>query len=483
MGRDIVPNSRLAASRKALLSPSGSGRAMSRQELADACNAELARMYKAPARQRWAGMTEKTIGALERGEIRWPNEDYRAALCTVLGTDERSLGFYIDRPAANDLPVEPSIDFSFATAGSQISGRLGRRTFLTTALPVAGFATMPSAFLWSAASESLNLAHGVPTGYAGDTLASARDGLREAATDYVHTSNLPNAAAGALKVRTVLSPLMDRRLPLSEAKELYLLHGAACLLLASVSHDFGESAAGMMQADAAEHFAMLAEHPELLGWVRCTKAMIDLWRDRPESALVHAVGRTASNRADSYRLQGLEIRALAQLGRKSEAKHRLQLLEGTGPSFPPAGELSDLGAMFTFPEGRQKYYSAVSYSLLGERDSAEQYVAELGFLDGPPNGAKAWPISWALSRSYLALARLDAGAADGGPEAAADALAPVLTMSEGQRISQLAQVFRALGNRLSVKSFHQSSAAISLSHEVQNFLGGALRQKERTQWS
>lgn len=91
--------------------PSGSGRPMSRQELADACNTELASMYARQGRRpRWAGLTEKAIGALERGEIRWPNEDYRQALCTVLQTDKRSLGLYIDRPdnAKNgELPDPP----------------------------------------------------------------------------------------------------------------------------------------------------------------------------------------------------------------------------------------------------------------------------------------------------------------------------------------------------------------------------------------
>lgn len=76
---------------------------MSRLELADACNTELGAMYQARGgRQRWAGLTEKTIGALERGEVRWPNDDYRRALCKVLQADERSLGLYIDRPANTD---------------------------------------------------------------------------------------------------------------------------------------------------------------------------------------------------------------------------------------------------------------------------------------------------------------------------------------------------------------------------------------------
>ena len=96
MGREIVPNTRLTAARKSLLSPSGSERTMSRQELADACNAVLARMYaERGSRQRWAGLTERTIGALERGEIRWPNHDYRRALCVVLVTDERGIGLYL----------------------------------------------------------------------------------------------------------------------------------------------------------------------------------------------------------------------------------------------------------------------------------------------------------------------------------------------------------------------------------------------------
>jgi len=74
VAREIVPNTHLQAARKGLLSPSGSGRPMSRQELADVCNAALASMYaKQGRRQRWAGLTEKTLGTLERGEIRWPN--------------------------------------------------------------------------------------------------------------------------------------------------------------------------------------------------------------------------------------------------------------------------------------------------------------------------------------------------------------------------------------------------------------------------
>ena len=133
MGRDIVPNSRLRAARKALLSPSGSGRPMSRQELADACNAEMASMYtKQGRRQRWAGLTEKTIGALERGEIRWPNDDYRRALCAVLSADERSLGLYVDRPA--DTHAYQSVTIT----GRDLDNEVRRRELLPMAAAAVG---------------------------------------------------------------------------------------------------------------------------------------------------------------------------------------------------------------------------------------------------------------------------------------------------------------------------------------------------------
>lgn len=107
VGRKIVPNDRLTAARKALLSSSGSGRPMSRQELADRCNAELAVKYAdRGGKQRWAGLTDRTIGALERGNIRWPNDDYRWALCRVLQADKRSLGFYIDRPDSSEVRAD-----------------------------------------------------------------------------------------------------------------------------------------------------------------------------------------------------------------------------------------------------------------------------------------------------------------------------------------------------------------------------------------
>lgn len=86
------PNSQLAAARRARRSPSGSGRVMSRQELADLVNVELADTGR-------RGSLDATyVGKLERGEHRWPQDAYRQAFRAVLGADsDAALGFFVVR--------------------------------------------------------------------------------------------------------------------------------------------------------------------------------------------------------------------------------------------------------------------------------------------------------------------------------------------------------------------------------------------------
>ena len=92
------PNDRLRRARESQVSPSGSGRPMSRRELADAASAHL----RHP-------LSDDYIARLERGEIRWPSKAIREALRCVLGaSDDGELGFYITRPARTLPPVFPA---------------------------------------------------------------------------------------------------------------------------------------------------------------------------------------------------------------------------------------------------------------------------------------------------------------------------------------------------------------------------------------
>lgn len=95
----------LRRARLRLLSPSGSGRPMSRQELAEAVNAYLWRVHGVRDR-----LDETDIGKLERGVHRWPGALRREALRAVLGaSSDAELGLFIIRRShtASKNAVEP----------------------------------------------------------------------------------------------------------------------------------------------------------------------------------------------------------------------------------------------------------------------------------------------------------------------------------------------------------------------------------------
>jgi len=96
------PNLLLCNARRRTASPSGSGRPMSRQELADEINVCL---YGAgDGRSQVGGIDSKYIGKLERGVYRWPNELYRKAFRQTLKiATDAELGFFVTRRPRQEL--------------------------------------------------------------------------------------------------------------------------------------------------------------------------------------------------------------------------------------------------------------------------------------------------------------------------------------------------------------------------------------------
>jgi len=93
VGNGAVPNERLRLARLRRTSPSGSGRPLSRQELADLVNQHLF-----PLGLHHTVLDGIYVGKLERGVHRWPQRAYRDAFRAVLGAaSDAELGFYITR--------------------------------------------------------------------------------------------------------------------------------------------------------------------------------------------------------------------------------------------------------------------------------------------------------------------------------------------------------------------------------------------------
>lgn len=99
--RRSSPNTLLSDARRRRRSPTGSGRPMSRQELADAVNAYLWTAHRVRER-----LDEKDIGKLEGGENRWPGKLRREAFRAVLQVEaDAEIGFYIIRGAADENDI------------------------------------------------------------------------------------------------------------------------------------------------------------------------------------------------------------------------------------------------------------------------------------------------------------------------------------------------------------------------------------------
>lgn len=119
------PNHLLRDLRQRRPSPSGSGRSLSRQELADAVNAHLYADGHGHA-----CIDANYVGKLERGQIRWPTAAVRAAFRVILGAPtDAALGFYIVRTTATARPaaaIQPS--FGAPLPSTEISSAVASGT-------------------------------------------------------------------------------------------------------------------------------------------------------------------------------------------------------------------------------------------------------------------------------------------------------------------------------------------------------------------
>ncbi|MGH3801664.1 MAG: hypothetical protein ACRDTD_16330, partial [Pseudonocardiaceae bacterium] len=154
------------------------------------------------------------------------------------------------------------------------------------------------------------------------TLDEARQDLHCLATDYVVNFSPSGILSELVILRDRLYMLLDRHgLRPGDARELHLLLGATCVLLASVSHDLAEPRAAMIHTRTALTFAEFAGHAGLITWVHCTRAMIASWWGSADDVLHHAQRARAAGTSGigAIRLVGLEARALAQSGQHERA--------------------------------------------------------------------------------------------------------------------------------------------------------------------
>jgi hypothetical protein len=262
--------------------------------------------------------------------------------------------------------------------------------------------------------------------------------------------------------------LLEGRQYPEQSRELYLVAGVLCGVLANASFDLGCLAAAETQARTAFLCAELAGSNALRAWVRGTQSLVAYWDERPRAAVELAVDgwryvpETGTARV---RLASIEARAHARLRDQRATEHALARAERAREEVRGA---DDPGGMLTFPLAKQTFYTATARLWLGRPDS---------YTDAERDAAHAIQLYEAdpleqRRLGELCLARLDLAAARLGRddlEGVGDQLQSVLAIAAQRRIDSVSRRLNQVGRALQRPRYQTSALAVDLHDQIQNF--------------
>jgi hypothetical protein len=266
-----------------------------------------------------------------------------------------------------------------------------------------------------------------------ETLDQLRDEVARLSLAYPQQP-LPILLTDLIDLQDVGFRLLEGRQRPGETRDLYLLTGVICGMLAKASHDLGDPHSAMTQARTAFVCADNAGHDGLRTWTRSLQSMIAYWAGWPNDAVRYAeVGDEAARRTTgtaSVWLPAQEARAWAILGDTDKAESAITRAANARDR-AQADDLDDLGGIMTFTMPRQLYYAADTRVWLpGAEERAERAAAEaVGAYERADTKERSFSDE-AGARADQALARANRGDLDG----AAEALRPVLSLPSDQRI-------------------------------------------------
>ena len=272
------------------------------------------------------------------------------------------------------------------------------------------------------------------TNVGSETLDQLTDDVRRLVVAF-QQQPLPTLLGDLVDTQERAFTLLEGRQRLEQTRDLYLLTGITCGLMARASHDLGVSHDAMTQARTAYACADNAGHDGLRAWSRGLQSLITYragrWEDSAHYAQSGAEAAARSRGTAGIWLASSEARALAALNRLEDAHTALARATEARDRTEP-DELDSLGGVCTFGRPRQLYYAAEALSWGGRAEANHTERLALEALDAyatVPARDRAFG-GEAGTRSALALARVCQGQVDG----AAEALSFVLGLPPSQRI-------------------------------------------------
>jgi len=319
-------------------------------------------------------------------------------------------------------------------------------------------------------SEHAAAAESVSLGAA--TLEQFHDDVVSLASAYVCTPPFP-VLREASRVRNRAYLLLSRAQRPRQRRDLYLVAGQLCALLASASFDLGYPDAAAAQARAAWTYGMLAQHDELRAWAAGMQATIALWAGRPQEAVDRIdVGLASAPRGSPrVRLLCIQGRAWARLGSRANTEKALAACRTERERADGRNELHDhIGGEFGFTEARQAFCSGSAYLQLGNVGRAlEECERAVRLYEASPAGER-WYGAECSARTDLAATRLLRGELDGAREA----LAPVFALPPDKRVQGLVKRLGNVQRLLSQPLYVTSSDGRHLGQQIEGFAAGAV---------
>jgi len=271
-----------------------------------------------------------------------------------------------------------------------------------------------------------------PTNVGSETLDQLFDDLRRLITAYLQQP-LPTLLGDLVATQDRVFALLEGRQRPDQTRDLYLVAGITCGLMASASRDLGAAHDAMTQARTGYACADNAGHDGLRTWIRGLQLNIAYWSGQWEEAVRYAeAGAEAAARSRGTAavfLASGQARALGALHRLDEV-HAAVARATDGWDRVQPDELDVLGGLCVYIRPVQLIYAAEALSWAGapEADQAERFILEA--LDAYPAAFPGGSFrNEAIAHCALAVARVSRRELEG----AAEALAPVLALPSAQR--------------------------------------------------
>ncbi|MBX7267361.1 XRE family transcriptional regulator [Micromonospora sp. Llam7] len=238
---------------------------------------------------------------------------------------------------------------------------------------------------------------------ASDVSTSTLDALKVTAdrlcSEYPYMRSEQLHAEGQAWLRRITS-LMDRRLTLSQHRDVLTLAGWVALLVGCLEHDMGDRRAAEGTRRAAASLGEEAGNAAVSAWAYEMRAWYALTQGDYRGAIVAANAGEDVAAADgaAVQLAAQRAKAWARLGDRRQVEtaldHGRRLLE----SLPyPA----DIDHHFMVDPAKFDFYAMDCYRILGENRLAEMYAREVIASSTDPNGIPRKPMRIAEARITL----------------------------------------------------------------------------------